>query len=333
MSDNLKQKLLVELQQHFAAAKIINLNELENHTVNTLFSFSVNNGDYIVKILTRPPTSEHEAHRLKKEADLLKQFRELRNMKGIDSNQLTNVPVPEVVHYESDENKIGHQYYIMNKIQGNALEGIWPRLTSKQREKLVKKFATIVRGIHSITFEMFGEIEQYDCPRQFYSMKSLLKADVRRCGRLLGINKLLPIKLVTKTQTYIEKLLDEASFCETPRLVHTDLYPANIIVKDENNEIEILGILDFEWSYAGDPLFDLISIEHEWMEEDKIRKIFFEEYSQGDFSDLNQFKTEIQIYHALESMKTTALGWVYFHPTKENLTYIENRLEKLIEEE
>jgi aminoglycoside phosphotransferase (APT) family kinase protein len=333
MSDDIKQKLFVELQQQFAPEKIINLLELENHTVNTLFSFTKNNEGFFVKVLTRPPASEHEVHRLKKEVDLYKQFQELKKVQGIDPNQLINVPVPEVIYYEADESKIGYRYYIMNKIPGNSLEEIKNKITLKQKKNFFKKFASIVRGIHSISFEMFGEIEEYDCPRQFYSMKSMLKADARRCARLLGKNKLLPIKLVTKTQTFIEKRLDEVQFCEIPKLVHTDLFPPNVIAEVSNDKIQINGIIDFEWSYAGDPIFDLIAIEYNWRFEEKLSKLFFQKYSQGEISNLDQYSIEKQIFHAIETLKTVALGWVYFHPTVENLTYMENRLKEIMEEE
>ncbi|NHJ38532.1 MAG: aminoglycoside phosphotransferase family protein [Asgard group archaeon] len=333
LSSDLSKKLLLELQKLYDPIKITNFEKFEYTSVNTLYKFTKKSENYIVKILTRPPTSEREIYRLEKEVQLFKHFRSLHDTRGIKNNQRKNVPVPKVDYYEGNEEIIGYKYYIMNEIPGESLDKFWNDLTKNQKERFVQNFAEITRSIHSISYEMFGEIEQYDCPRQFYSMESLIKTNTRRCVRYIGRNKLLPIKFVLKIQDYIEKLLEKSNFCSTPGLVHTDLNPSNIIIEKSNDQIKINGILDFEWAYAGDPIFDLFEIENEWLNDFKLQRIFYERYSNGLYSQLENYEAERKIHIAINNLSTVAFGWVYFHPTTENLDFVKNELELVLSNE
>lgn len=179
---------------------------------------------------------------------------------------------------------------------------------------------------------MFGDIEEYSCPRRFYSMVSLLKANTKRYTRMLGTSKLLPVKLVTQAQNFIENNLDKAKFVAEPHLVHSDLHPKNVLVIKQDTW-KINAILDFEWSYAADPLIDLFDIERDWKLDSELFSVFLKNYSLDNKLDLDEYRLEEKIFKMVALLATTTVGWVFFHPTEENITRVENEITKILENE
>ena len=271
-------------------------------------------------------------YRLEKEANLMKRFTSINKTTSGSSKGSYNVPVPEIIRIENDAKYIGYRFIIMTFVEGDPLEEIWKKITVDERTQIIVDFANIVRNLHSLKFDMFGDIEEYSCPRRFYSMKSLLKANTRRYARMLGASKLLPIKLVTLTQNFIENNLDKTKFLAEPYLVHSDLHPKNVIVIKQDTW-KINAILDFEWSYAADPIIDLFDIEKDWMLDSDLVKVFFDTYSLNKKLNLDDYRLEEKILKMISFLATTTVGWVFFHPTKANITRVEKGITKILENE
>nr|NHJ86813.1 aminoglycoside phosphotransferase family protein [Asgard group archaeon] len=300
---------------------------LDNKSVNELFAFNVKNQEYIVRILTRQPTAENEFYRFEKEAKLMQLFTQLKENISIAKKNQIHVPVPKLFHMESDDELIGYKFIIMEKINGKPLEVIWNDLTFETKAKVVTELAGIIKGIHSIDFDMFGEIEEYDCPRRYFSFTNFLKARVRKSILKLGKEKILPIKLITEVQKFIEMNLEQTNFGEKPILVHNDLNLTNILVS-ENGVLTIKAIIDFEWSFAGDPIVDLWELEEHLIKDEGLRKLFYEKYFDNKkANNIEEFSLEKRIYAAVSALETIAFGWVHFHPTEENINYVREILE------
>ena len=326
-----QNKVKQVLSEIFHTKEIENLQPHGNHTVNHLFSFQVEEKKFMLKILTRNPAEEAEFYRLEKEVYLLKLFKKKTEAKGVSQQNKIFVPVPEIIHLETNVERLGYKFYIMSYVPGNTLEEIWEQLNIQQKEIMTKSLAKILKDIHSITFEMFGNIEDFDCPRRFYSFTSMIKSNIRRSTRKLGPTNLVPIELLTDSLKFVEENLEKLDNDKTARLVHTDFYPTNIIVdKNETNEWIVVAILDFEWSYAGNVIHDLINVKEELITEKKFQDIFFEEYF-GEKKDLSDYKLLERIFQIVGELYSIAYGWTNFHPTKENLDYAKKRIREALE--
>jgi len=312
------------LKDIFQVEKIRNLGFFSKPTVNSLLSFQIADRHYIMKVLTREPTRDAEFYRFEKEAELLRFFAREATRKGAPVEQILSVPVPEVIHLESNVGFVGFKFEILAFVPGITLDEGWKRIPSSQKERLTKQIARIVRGIHSVTYDMFGDIEDFACPRRFYSFSSMLKANLRRDVRVLGIRGRLPLTLLAEAQQFVEDNLEKATnFLGEPTLVHSDLNLTNFLVaEDEFGDWQVRALFDFEWAYAGNSLADLFGVEKDLFSEPSFQKLFFEEYSDGKLVDLEAYPLERKLLKIVAALGSAAYGWVHFHPTKENLERI-----------
>ena len=329
MSETDPVKILTTLQTIFSTEKIFDLLKLPDKTVNELYSFKVKNKKFIIKILTRPPISEMDNFRLEKEANLMKRFTSRNKTISSSSKDSCFVPVPEIRYIENETKNIGYKFNIMSFVEGQSLNVAWEKMTTEVKSQIIAEFAKIVSNIHGLKFDMFGDIEEYSCPRRFYSLTNMLKTNSRRYTGMLGTSKLLPVKLVSQAQNFIESNLDKAKFVANPYLVHSDLHPKNVIVIKQDTW-KINAILDFEWSYAADPLFDLFDIEKDWMLDSDLLKIFLNNYSLDKKLDLDDYRLEEKIFKMISLLATITVGWVFFHPTEENITRVKDNISKIL---
>lgn len=270
-----------------------------------------------------------DLHRLEKEANLMKRFTSINFTTKGSSEESLEVHVPEIIHIENNTTDIGYKFIIMTFIEGEPVEVIWEGITTSEKTQIITEFARITRNLHNLKFDMFGDIEEYSCPRRFYSLTSMLKANSRRYAGMLGTSKLLPIKLVTQAQNFVESNLDKTKFVADPFLVHSDLHPKNVIVTKQDTW-KINAILDFEWSYAADPIFDLFDIEKDWMLDSDLLKIFLNNYSLDKKLDLDDYRLEEKIFKMISLLATITVGWVFYHPTEENITRVKDNISKIL---
>ncbi|MHA1433415.1 MAG: phosphotransferase family protein [Candidatus Heimdallarchaeota archaeon] len=326
-----QEKIKQVLSDIFQTEKIENLLPLSNGCVNNLYCFQVKDQKFVIKILTRPPAEEAEFYRFEKEVYLLKLFKEKAETKGITENERLSVPVPEIIHLETNTERLGYKFYIMNYVKGKNLDEVWKQLNEEEKERLTKRLANILKDIHSITFDMFGSIEEFDCPRRFYSFESMIQSSVRRSTRKLGTTDMAPIELLTSSLKFIEENLGKINVDKTPRLVHSDFNPTNIILtKNEKNVWIISAIIDFEWSFAGNALADILNLDDDFIPEKKYRELFFETYF-NEKKNLAEFSLLNRILQVEQELLSMAYGWINFHPTKNAIEYATGTIKKAIE--
>ena len=315
------------LLKKFQVDKISSLVISQNSTVNNHVVFEIDNKKYVMKILTRKPAEEHEFYRLEKEANLMQQFKQNNELCG--SNQKT-IPVPNIVHIETDTNVIDYKFIIMEFIEGENLADVWENLEQEKRENLVIELAEIIREIHKVKFDMFGDIEEFDCPRRFYTFERLLKSNIRKYARIIGPRNQLPIELITKTVKFVEDNIDSIEFDTEPTLIHKDLHFGNFIIDREKSRIK--AVLDFEWAEASHPFIDLFNIKEDFSFDEEQLKLFYNHYFQDGREDLAEFALFEKITNIVGIMYSIAIGWINFHPTKENLEYSIKKIKELLED-
>ncbi|MHA1124312.1 MAG: phosphotransferase family protein [Candidatus Heimdallarchaeota archaeon] len=316
--DQLKNHLKVVLE-----AKTISDFIVHPSAVNTTLQFEANKKKYIIKLMTTPTTDECEKYRFDKVGKLFEQF--VTNPK---------IPAPEVIRVENSEEPIGYRYLIMTFVGGENLRSIQHHLSKEEMIPIVKELANIVRSIHSIEFDYYGEIEECKEATKYYDYKEKMVEQITELTDAILESKILPKNLVKKANTVFLGTLENTKTYPTSTLLHNDIHQGNIIVKkDDKGEYKIQAILDWEWACADNPLEDIVYIESGVLQDLEIRKIFYKEYYQGERDNLVDFVNDIKLFNILWTFDDVVHGWTFHNPTPENVENIKNNLERLLQSE
>ncbi len=197
---------------------------------------SVDNFIYQVddKYVIRLRGGDEGYRRLKFKADLLNEISK-------------DLPVSEVVAF-------GHYgkitYLIQKYIKGEPLFLIWQKLSSQQKESLIKSLAGYLRNLYSHLVPRFGI--PYNSSSQFNSWREYCEDAFNvNLEEVIKLKGDMPLPVLDSVINYFDKnkhVLDvgEAS------IVHGDLWPANILVERG----EIAALIDFEFSFWGAKDYD-----------------------------------------------------------------------------
>ncbi|TFK46873.1 hypothetical protein OE88DRAFT_1667154 [Heliocybe sulcata] len=188
----------------------------------------------------------------------------------------TRVPVPEVLAYDSDDDKtVGGEWVVMEKMPGVVATLIWPQLSKELRRQLTINIANIFAQLLKLRFHKIGSLHEDDkrgflvgpmalLPSHdkvdrkvphvkyrgpFESQKSWLLAVAK--GQLdLGRDQPFHAEDLERMEAIIKDieestlLVDRASHCKIG-LEHTDLNLTNVLVNPDF-PTEITGIIDWE---------------------------------------------------------------------------------------
>lgn len=165
----------------------------------------------------------------------------------------TNVPVPEVLAYDTSRRLTDNDYYLMSFIPGVGLHKLRKELSVEEQRAIDFRTGEYLRQINAITGTYFGYFAQPEF--HFSTWRAAFGSmveQVLRDGRDAGVE--LPIDydaLSARLQPFY-RVLDEVM---QPALVHWDLWDGNIFIDPVTKTIA--GILDCERALWGDPLMEV----------------------------------------------------------------------------
>ncbi len=183
-------------------------------------------------------------------------------------HQFTNIPVPKVLHINGTKQIIPYKYFITEYIPGKSLEELEPHLDPTCLKTIFCELGRYLSELHHITFQKFGGIEPQNgtltvgplrdggyCDGPFTSWKqSILSLYSYYLNKITNITPFSD--LVDTCKNYLKTNVHLAK-CETPTLIHKNLYEkSNILI--HNNHIS--GLLDFEWAEAAHNEYELAQI-------------------------------------------------------------------------
>ena len=224
----------------FEAAAI---KELTSGWFNTAYSIDFTKKHPGTVLRVAPPPSlrllSYEKDLMRSEAEVYRIVREN-----------TSIPIPELFEYNSKRELIESDYMFMERYAGVSLDNLPD--DSEEKKSVYNELIEITARIHSIANNRFGYLGddtrlQGDTWKDaFLGMVFTLLDD----GQDLGVE--LP-----RTYGEIKGLFNSRAAVleeiQEPRLVHWDLWPGNIFIKQENGRYRIEGIIDWERSFWGDP--------------------------------------------------------------------------------
>lgn len=289
-------------------------------SVNTLLQFEINDEKYMIKILTLPTLSEWENHRLDKEGKLLDFFFKHDSLK---------VPVPELVHIENNEDLIGYKFIIYRFVDGVVLWSVWRDLPQEERIPIIKELASIVKDIHSVEYDWFGEIEDIDSITKYPTFIEAILEWIQELKEKISEQKSLPMDLVEKAQKFVQKNIDNIKYKPKPTLVHNDIHQANIIVKkNEQGIYKIQAIVDWEWACSTCALDDIFWIKDMVLTDKELEKTFFLEYFQGERDNIDDFVLDRKIFDIGIALDSAAYIWPNHPPTDEEVEEVKRSIEE-----
>lgn len=170
----------------------------------------------------------------------------------------SGVPVPEVVALDRSKELIPYEYLITTRLEGTPVIDSWSSLSAQQREQVACEAGRYLAVIHSHTFDRFGKLRDlasggficwYDYSADYFHRYARQALD-------LGI---IDISLRDRMQEILDQYRPLWDAVTKGSLVHSDYHFENIL----QHKGAVSGIIDFEWSYPGDPTIDLV-VEDLW---------------------------------------------------------------------
>lgn len=223
--------------------EIVSYKALTGGTFNSVYKIETDQKKaYIIKI-----APDNDMDVLTYEKDIISS--ELRFFELTEKAE--TVRFPKIYGYNTDES-YPYKYIIMEFIEGEMLNKA--KLSSEERSAVMHKLGQAMAEIHSLSIESgFGYMQQ----PPFESFKTAYRSmteNVIKDG--LKVTGSLPY--LKRIRATIEKHADEFDVIDKSTLVHFDLWPGNLIVKDG----ELYSIIDCERCMIGDPMGELISLDY-----------------------------------------------------------------------
>jgi len=290
-------------------------------TVNDTLVITTKSDQNLLKLMTRKPGNPTEQDRFLKCQYLAKL---LRN-RGIH--------VPEVIYADNTERLISTQkiygMQLTEWIEGKTIEQLWDQCSLSVKGELLMKLAKMVATIHQVELNQSGMI---DPVRPEFNTSTSWVDYITNTARV-GISSLMENPIIDNALlaeveyiyfTRLEILQPELD--KTCRLIHSDLNQQNVIVAEGSNE---LYLVDWEWAKGGDPYYDLISIDEEFLSNNlEFRQLWEEEYG----IDLQSLQERLLLYQIHGILASCGHGYLYHNPSEESFKSVEKQLRELVQQ-
>jgi|GEM_PF-221341 len=237
---HISQDLILKmLQAYYPKSDIKNISKVEGGCANINVLVELNNSNKLV-VLRIYLRDKNSAYKEKKISEIL----------------CGKIPIPEIYHITE---KFGYTFAIVKYLEGTSLREI---LLSNRRAdigKIMLKVGETLGAISRVKFKVSGFFD-----KNFEINESIEKGSIYHfCCRILeeeNVKAILPLEKIKEIKNLFyeyETLLPDNS---EKNLVHGDFDPSNILVKEINGQLEISGIMDWEFAFSGSTLFDVANM-------------------------------------------------------------------------
>lgn len=222
----------------------------EGHSNETLF-VTWGERDLVVR---RPPPGEtaETAH------DVLREYRVMDALQG------TDVPVPTTVLTCEDEDVMGSDFYVMERVNGDVLRSGEPERFQNRdaRQRIGRELVDTLAAINTVDIDGVG-LSDFGHPPGF------TERQVRRWSEQLmwAFDTTAEEREVSLLYDVMEWLQNNVPEDTPSTLVHGD-YKLDNVMYSPDAEPTISGVFDWEMSTLGDPFTDLGWMLSYWWDED-----------------------------------------------------------------
>lgn len=231
----------VLLGSYLPNAEVVKVEPTKGGLANSSYMVELSNHRLLhLRICQRDPSAAEKEYRL------------IQLMQG-------NVPAPKPIHFSTINPVNDFPFMILDWVEGSRLESVVSELRSHDVDHLGESLGGTLALIHRFQFDEFGFFNDHLevlSPMEMGGKGLLSYAEDCLLNNLGG--ERLGDSLTRKILNFIKNeacLLDEWS--EKPCLTHCDFNASNILVKRENTDWVVAGVIDWEFAFSGTPFFDL----------------------------------------------------------------------------
>jgi aminoglycoside phosphotransferase (APT) family kinase protein len=231
----------------------------------------------------------------------------------------SSIPVPQTVILDIDKDVSPYDLLISGLLPGKNLEFEWKGLDLDHKKRLAFRAGQILEKIHCVHLGYFGEIANQGPFERSSSWKATIKLRFDYLLFLSNRSHVFSDQEESLLRSIFEENLEKIADLKHASLVHGDFHFGNLLFENE----EITGVVDFEWSFAGDPLYDLIFWRGANETYPESEASFLMGYGKEGFS-----KEEIKrmaFYQMIKNIELSTVAKCHF-PKEEALSYKETSL-------
>ena len=203
--------------------------------------------------------------------------------------------MPKVLLVDFTHQLIDRDYMFQSFIEGQRWDDAGDEFSSEENNILWGQFGTIVKQIHEVRGERFG------LPRPGFQFARWSQAVIDRLERTLQAAKDLQLNvpdlegILDMVRAHPEQL-DEI---QTPRLLHGDLWAFNLLIARGESDPAIVGVLDADRAWWGDPLADWTMFILAHTEPEEGHAHFWRVY--GPREDKREFRFRKTVYDGMHA--------------------------------
>lgn len=275
--------------------------ELGGGTFNTAYLITLADQMKVILRIAPPPTEEtywDEAFLMRREHAMQPYFAPVATL------------MPKTLLIDFTHQLIDRDYMFQTYIDGRRWDDVMSEMTSEENNHLWEQFGEIMKQIHAVHGESFG-IARPGFEFPLWSQPILNRLD--RTLQAANVHQ-LDIPHLASIRDMIRDNPGQLDEIQTPCLLHGDLWSFNILVTRENGP-SIVGILDADRSWWGDPMADWTMFILAHADEEEGHSHFWKTY--GKLEATQSAKFRVNVYDAMHA--GTAFLWAVQHNDEETV--------------
>lgn len=231
--------------------------------------------------------------------------------------------MPRTLLVDFTHQLIDRDYMFQTFIEGERWDDAWDELTPQENNRLWTHFGHIMRQIHDVRGDFFG------LPRPGFQFPTWSQAVLDRMDRTLQAATEFPLdpanfaRVIEMVRANPEPL-DEI---QVPRLLHGDLWLFNLLIQRAQDGPKIVGVLDADRSWWGDPMADWTMFIFAHAEPEEGHSYFWQAYGQPEETRGARFRKTV--YDGMHA--GTALVWSARHGDGGTLEKAQGTLREVVE--
>lgn len=225
------------------AIQIESINELSGGTFNTTYRLTFADQSNVVLRVAPPHTADtywEEALLMRREHAIQPYFAPIAAL------------MPKTLMIDFTHQLIEHDYMFQTFLEGERWDDAWEELTPTENNRLWNQFGRLTRQIHDVRGESFG------LPHPGFQFERWSQTVIDRLERTLQAATELQLDTANLAQILdmVRSHPQQLNQIQTPRLLHGDLWLFNLLIRRGENDPAIVGVLDADRAWWGDPMAD-----------------------------------------------------------------------------
>ena len=295
-------------------AQIESIHELGGGTFNTTYQITFADQFKTVLRVAPPQTADiawDEIFLMRREHSMQPYFAPIATL------------MPKTLLVDFTHQVLDRDYIFQSYIEGERWDDVMSELTPSENNRLWEQFGGIMKQIHNVHGESFGlPLSGF----QFSRWSETIMDRMKRTLQSANENQIELPNLTSIMKMVLAKpqKLDEI---QVPALLHGDLWSFNILIRREAGHPSIVGILDADRTWWGDPMADWTMFILAHAEKEEGHEHFWQAYDRAE--DTPGSRCRVIVYDAMHA--SIAFLWAVKHQDEETVTRATGTLREVLE--